>query len=323
VRSHRTRAGAYRAPVRILAAIGALFLPLLGARGASSHDLGRSDAPILSQPGFWTLARLGYDGSRVPVSQPLNLIRFPFRLPAGVAERSRNCYRVRSLGRRTCFVIHFHFRIKFAPDSPPGHVYVSAATNRFTASQVLFEVQRPDGRMSIPWSTLNLVRGYEPHTSATPDIDVQDVNFIQTRGLRPGLNNLDFQLEVPEEAVVREVEVFRDSGLEWTTVGPGRVTFGVSASTRRPRVGQRLRVSYVVRRASGRPPENVSVAAATNTSVLRSSGQSSRSLGRITGTVRGAFVFTAIRPGAATIALHLRTGTSRPTRTVRVHVVRS
>ena len=185
-------------------------LALLVAWTADTSPRRSGDAPpvLIDAPGLWTLQRLGYETQHLATSNKLNLVQLAFRLPPAVAERSHDCYTARGEIPKTCFLIHFHFKIRFALDSPPGYVYASAATNRHTASQVVFAVHRDDG-FSVEWSTLDLIRGYDPRVTGNPEIEVDNVNYLQTLGLRAGDNTLDFQLEVPGAGYVESPTFFR------------------------------------------------------------------------------------------------------------------
>ena len=122
-------------------------LALLVAWTADTSPRRSGDAPpvTIDAPGLWTLQRLGYETQHLATSNKLNLVQLEFRLPPTVAERSHDCYSAKGEIPKTCFLIHFHFKIRFALDSPPGYVNASAATNRHTASQVVFAVHRDDG----------------------------------------------------------------------------------------------------------------------------------------------------------------------------------
>jgi hypothetical protein len=293
----------------------ALALVLLVAHAGTGAA---TDGPVtITAPGMWTLTRLGYGQQHVPADAGQNVVRIPFRLGKAAADRSHACYSGGSRSK-TCFLIHFHFRVRFAPGAAPGYVKVSAATNRRTASQVIFALKRPADRLTIDWSTLDLIRGYEPHTTTETSLEVNDTNYLQTQGLRAGDNTLDFQLDTPA-AAVESLDILPDSGLEWIAQPPGRLTLLVP-DTQKAVVGRVFRVKYVVRLLFGRPLENVSVVARAGSTGVETVGTSRRRIATLTGAVAGSFAFRPTSPGRASVAIHVSSGTSSPTKIVHVAV---
>jgi hypothetical protein len=295
---------------------------LLGAIVAArptAASSARADV-VIRGPGFWSLSRLGHSEQHLPATSPTNVVRLGFRLPRGVAAAARRCYQGRLTARKTCFLILYHFRLRIDPTSQPGWINVSAATNRFTSSQVLFDVRRPADRLQIDWSTLDLIRGHDPHTTTEPEIEVRNINYLQTRGLRDGLNTIDFQLQMSEGVRVLGVDVFADSGLEWSRVPPGRLRLTVQPRKALVGMGGRIRLSYAVTRLGGRAPENVLVEAAGRVDSLEVVGRASRRIPVVRDTVRGTFVLRALRRGRTSVAVRMSSGTDRPTLVVPVVV---
>jgi hypothetical protein len=288
----------------------------------SSGAASKTRSTTISSPGVWTLERLGYGAQQVPVDHSLNVIHLGFQLPPGVAAAAVRCYDARAQAPRTCFLIHYHFKIRFDPATQPGFVYVSAATNRFTSSQVPFKATTPEGKLTIEWSTLDLIRGYDAHTSYTPEIEVQNVNYLQTRGLRDGENTLDLQLEIPGPAVVSSLEVLPDTGLEWNHEPPGRLALSLKPRALKARVGKIIHVIYSVKRVGGRAPENVKVEAVGDPRRLKPVGAVLRRLPVVRGIVRGRFAFRVRRPGRTRVGVHVASGTTNNTVFVRLRATR-
>jgi hypothetical protein len=295
--------------------IGLLGLSAREARGGASGD------PVtIASPGVWTLQRLGSAEQHVSTTAGQNLVRVPFSLPGAVAERSHDCYRRDGPAKRTCFLIHLHFRIKFAENTASGNVKVSAATNRLTASQVLFTLRRSGDRLAVDWSTLNLIRGYEPRSTSESLIEVEDTNYLQTQGLQAGANTLDFQLDAPDGTIVQQLDVLADSGLEWTSEPPGRLALSL-LPVQPTRVGHTFKVRYRVRLVSGHDLENVTVLGRSLSPSIRTAGASSREIGRLSATLAGSFAFRAKRAGTFKLQFHVKSGTTLPTKTIRVRVL--
>ena len=217
-------------------------------------------------------------------------------------------------------MIHFHFRIQIATSAPAPYPKVSAATNRLTASQVLFNLKRTNGSLAVEWSTLNLIRGYEPRSTTDTSIEVRDTNYIETLGLVPGTNTLDFQLDVPDDTSVQRLDVFPDSGLEWISEPPGKLALSVSA-VRPARVGRTFKVGYGVNLVSGHDLENLSIEAGSLNPAVRSVGAPTRHVERLGRSVAGSFAFRASRAGRFRLRIHVKSGTTRPTKIFRVQVL--
>ena len=168
---------------------------------------------------------------------------------------------------------------------------------------------------------LNLVRGSEVHHTTATTINARDINFIQTLGLRAGDNTIDFALERPDAVEVSSLRVYRDSGLEWSALPPGKLALHTSAPAQ-VRPGDSFLVRYRVVRKRGRPLENVLVKAYALNRIAAALRPTTRRIGVLRNTGRGSFRFRARGRGSARVAIHVSTGTDRPTHLIRVPVRR-
>ena len=286
----------------------------------------------ISAPGFWTLRRLGYDGQHVPVASDMNEVTLRFRLPAKAALAAPRCYEGDPTRRKyACFLIHYHFRIRFREDTRPGFVFASANTNRhYTASQVVFEVKRSESGMTIPWSTLDLVKGYQPHVSTSTEIEVRNVNFLQTEGLRPGENTIGFRVERfrashdpagLRQPTLESFEVLEDSGLEWSHRPPGRVGLVVNRSRRRTSRGRTLFVPYRIPLLFGRPLEDVLVRARVSGESIRLKSPSERIIPIVRNVVKGRVAVQATSLGRSRLIISAHSARHRSVATVPVEVL--
>ena len=287
--------------------VAALALAFGASSLYSSAKGNATSSPVISAPGMWTLDRLGFPAQQIPVDHPVNIVHLGFSLPPGVAAAAARCYDRKS--SKTCFLIHYHFLVHFDPAAQPGFAYISASTNQFTSSQVPFEVTRSQDQLAINWSTLGLIRGYDPHVSTSPDIEVRDVNYLQIRGLKDGENTLDYVLEIPGSVGVKSLEVLPDSGLEWSHVPPGKLVLNTKHKRRTTR-GSIIRVAATVRRVAGRPPENVKLETRFNNAFLRPLGPTTIRIPSVRTAVRHKFAFRVRKAGRMRVALHLASGTT-------------
>jgi hypothetical protein len=170
---------------------------------------------MIDSLGLWSLEKLGYSDLIFPDKEPLEATSIKYILPESAAQGPENWY-----------VIYLHFSIEFSDESDDGSVYVSASTNGRTAAQVKFVIEKhQDDSLTIDWITgsENLIKGdVKQSTSSLSIEDIHFANYLQTSGVKPGLNVLTFKLEQYDGAKVRSLQIFSDSGIALTLHPPSR-----------------------------------------------------------------------------------------------------
>jgi hypothetical protein len=280
---------------------------LLGLAITPSAFAQSKSTPNIDGLGYWSLERLGYPEQDLTTGTPTASAQYT--LPAGVRQ-----------GPRLWFVIHFHFRITISPDSGAGDVYVNAATADAVGSSVEFNVP-VSGTAPVHWNTVDFIQGYRAHSTATRTIDVRNANYIPYRGVKAGLNQMTFQLQQYGSAKVESVQVFTDSALEWTKLGPARLGLRTSITPTKVRVGDLVAVHYRLLRSSGRPGEFVtlSIAPDEHAKVI---GPRSVSYRRVAVPRRGSFNLRARSAGDAEIRLSVDSASSTPSRSLSFRISR-
>lgn len=167
---------------------------------------------MIDSLGLWSLEKLGYSGLIFPreePEEPIEAISIEYILPENAAQ-----------GPESWYVIYLHFSIEFSDESDDGSVYVSASTNGRTAAQVKFMTEKQqDDSLTIGWITgsENLIKGDVKHSTFSLSIeDIHFANYLQTSGVKPGLNVLTFKLEQYDGAKVKGLRIFGDSGIALT-----------------------------------------------------------------------------------------------------------
>ncbi|MDQ5821416.1 MAG: hypothetical protein M3540_08250 [Actinomycetota bacterium] len=272
----------------------------------SSVALGVAPAGGAGEPvrvdsfGIWTLTRLGYGDVVVPADAPRSSVSVPFTLPQGARQGPRNWY-----------LIHHHFRLTFDSASGEGFVLVTAATNGRAASSIEFTTRRDDGRLRVDWTGVNLIEGPTKGIDVGPQVDLREVNFLQYAGVRGGLNSLDFQVEQFGDSRVERLEVSRDSGIEYSRVGPALLRLELQDRRSPVSVGDLVRVRYQLVKVKGRAIRNVRISATADDRAMQPIGRTEVTTAISTRPVRGSFRFRPNKTGAFQVSVVARTGSGR------------
>lgn len=175
----------------------------------------------------------------------------PFSLPAHAHE-----------GGDEWFVMRLHFRLELAPDSGSGLIDVSASTDGGWSSDMIeIHVQRVGRTTRLDWSKVGLIAGAVNGHVAGRSVELADSNIMIMRGVRPGVNTMQFEVRSSENARVRRVTIYPDSGVYFTSSGPGTLQLHLSASPGpQLRVGQTLHVRMSLRDPNPRPVRRVNLA---------------------------------------------------------------
>jgi hypothetical protein len=183
------------APTAAVAACCVALSP--GIAGAGTND-------TIDELGHWSLPEMGAHAFDLPTDAPRSARRVRFVLPSDVSQ-----------GKPAWYLVRLRFEIEFDQQTGPGLVYVGASTNGRAAEMVKFKVRRDadDPRARIQWSTLDLIRGARHGTVQRREIIRDEKNYLQDRGVRPGMNVLRFEVEQLGDVKVRRIRVLEASGI--------------------------------------------------------------------------------------------------------------
>jgi hypothetical protein len=294
-----------------LAPPAALITAYADASSDTRPVVSLAEPRLIDGYGLWTLRRLGYGDLGLPVDVPKTSVSAGFRLPAKARQSKGHWY-----------VMHVHFRIAFAPDSGSGFVLLSANTNGWASYQVGFSPIVANGTLTIPWTTTDLIDGPQKHVAKKPVIEFKSANYMQYRGIQPGLNIWNFQLEQFGQARVAAVRIFKDSGIELTRIGFGRMGLRFRVVPATIHQGKKFVVRYTLRRVSGRVLRKVSLAPElVDCGGVRLLGPRVVRFARVAKAVSGRFRFRAVAPGRCRIFFWARSNSHKPAKEVDVVVL--
>jgi hypothetical protein len=285
------------AAVLVSGLIAALTPPAAIPAGAS-----KSAAPqLIDTYGVWTLKRLGY-GDRVLTPRPPELDRsrryrfgrVAYRLPRSARQ-----------GPQDWFRLHLRFRIRFTPGSA-GLAYVSASTSGRTCAQIKFVVSRE----RVEWDARGMVDGSTRGATSDRSVGLRFANYLQYAGVRPGENDLVFQLvgfpdpdSLEETQIgVESVRVFADSAIVSTPDGPARLRLRVSLPTRPIALGDTFALPFRLTNVGDLPARRAWASAeSTVPTVVESVGENRLARESIlrNRSLSGRFLFRALRSGKA------------------------
>jgi hypothetical protein len=216
-----------------------------------------------------------------------------------------------------------HLRLVVAPDSGRGKVLVSATTNGYACALIEFRVGRSAGHPAIAWTSVGIVDGARSGTSRSGTVELRYANYLQNSGVRPGSNELDFQIGQYGSAHVAEVRFFDDSGIEFTPLGPANVRLTAERASADPvHVGERFVVRFALRNRGERTARRIRVSADYPAKLL---SLATREPIRVATLQHGASVtrrllFVARRAGTAPIFVSAETSSNHPGDLVTVKI---
>jgi hypothetical protein len=218
-------------------------------------------------------------------------------------------------------VIHVHFRITFADDSGSGFVLLSANTNGWASYQAKFYPAIEDGVLTVPWATLDLIDGLHKGVAAGRTVEYRSANYMQFRGIRPGVSSLNFQLEQFDQARVAALRIVADSGIELTRLGYGRMGLRFTVTPPIIHTGESFDVRYELRHISGRILRNVSLAPELVDCLgVRLLGPKVVRFAQVASAVSGYFRFRALARGRCRIFFWAHSNSHQPAKEIDVTV---
>jgi hypothetical protein len=191
----------------------------------------------------WTLARLGHGPiDFAATAEPSAAHVVNFTLPKKASQ-----------GGTTWYLLRVHYRVEIDPKSGPGRVYVMGAVNGHAAAMQTYVVRRDAEELSVHSTELGLVSGFKARTTRSLVDERTFENFIPYKGVLPGAGTISFAIEQHDEARIRRVRVFPDSGVFVKRAGPASLVIEPTVHDRVIRAGSTFVLDYRIVNRGGQP----------------------------------------------------------------------
>jgi len=200
-----------------------------------------SEPRALNPPGAFTLASMGYaDQTLAPGTSPVASTTTTYSLPEGARQGNPLCYRLR-----------LHYRARVSEQSGPGTITIWASTNDEAVAAIDLTVRRHGKKLEIVSSSVGLVEGGQRGASSGLDVEGTFSNFLVYGGVKPGLNELRFDVQQLGAARAESVTIYEDTALVVDRAGPAAIELVPSLKDRDIRVDEPFVVRYEIRNTGG------------------------------------------------------------------------
>jgi hypothetical protein len=210
------------------------------------------------------------------------------------------------------FVVRLHFDL-FLKAKRPGFADVSALVNRRSAALAEFEIGKDRARFR--WESAGAINGRERGRGRTGrPYELWLTNYAQFKSIHGGRNKLTFQVEEYEGVAVRELRVFRDSGVVVTSIPPGKLKLKVAPASRRGPVseGKVLRLPFQLTNVGGCPARDVEIGVIYPHETVEVVGPRTVKIGVLRREARGVFAFRFVRPGTHRLLIGVNSSANHP-----------
>jgi len=144
-----------------------------------------------------SLEKLGYDNLTLPVGNEVSTPVIEYILPDNATQ-----------GPDTWYIFNLHFLIEFEDNTGEGFCTVSA---KGTGASVNFETNIVDGALSVDIGNRSL---------DSTMIEVCYYNYMMIRSIKPGRNEMYFAFTQQQGVRVRNIIIYKDSGIVTTGTAP-------------------------------------------------------------------------------------------------------
>lgn len=289
--------------------IAAFAVTVLAALLSVSNAAGADEPVVIDSFGVWNLAKLNRQSSTWSPGDGESIQVASYILPAGAQQ-----------GSGAWYLAHLRFAIEFNEQSGEGFAYVSVHTNDRAVIQVKFAATQREGALVVNWSTVDLLDGRQERETTDRRIEVANANYLQTAGVQAGVNTLTLRVEQHQGLKIDRLEVFDDSGIEYTPVGPAKLKLTVLLEEQRVRVGETFSIGYALHNEGDRLVEGV-VEAVHSQQALATSDDAPQQVTVDAGSTQtGELLFTALLAGQHQVMLRVKSGSNRPGAVVGVRV---
>ena len=268
------------------------------------------DSPVtLDSYGFWSLERLGYSDLDVPVSQT-GAVSAHYVLPPDARQ-----------GPDDWYLIRLHVALEFSETSPPGRVYIEAATNGAAAAMLTVSFEVEAGQPKLTWDGVSLGEGSRHEQVDSRRSEIRYSNYVQYSGVKGGDNVLTFGLEQLTGARLKNLLVLAaDSGVEFTHKSPPKLEIKVEPTAKRVDVGDELNLNLEIRNHGDWSLSEVVAETRPDDSALQVDGQSVQRLSLVDGVAVGSFALTARQSGIHRVSVRASGGGAASATTFDVQV---
>jgi hypothetical protein len=275
-------------------------------------------APAGAQERFeqrYELARLaGFPSERIALTPRARDVFYrlgSYNLPVGARQ-----------GPNLWYVGHLHFRVTVERLEGSGRIYVSADTGDRTWAQIELERTRAGGQPAIRWSTYDLFSGASAHVVRGNSVEVSFSNYLQERGVQPGVNPIRLHIEQFGRARAATVVVHPDSAIERTRRSPLPLAIRIEPLDEPPTEGDTFRVRVTLAtKATGDTLRRVSVKPRFDPRELELVAPTPRtSFATLRGRQTATFSFRALRAGRHQIGFLAASNINNPAAALFVDV---
>src|SRR5262249_55960689 len=218
-----------------------------------AHGVGRSltratddnDPVTIDSFGFWSLSRLGSGGIEFEDVHEKAKASIPYILEPDSARQ----------GPGNWYQIDLHTKVVFGAGT--GRAYLFASHNSYASALIEYEASTAGDGRRIVRKASSYLDGSSEETLRSNDDELRFRNYLQYKAVQPGLNQLTFAVEVHGSLEVKRVEILPDSGIEYTRLGPARLTLALHLPREPLRKGQRAILTVDVRTAGDRTVNDV------------------------------------------------------------------
>ena len=248
-----------------------------------------------TDPWLITLDNLGYGHLNVPVQHEINKsepISIP--LPEGSTQ-----------GPNDWWLLYGHFTVEFAPDSGPGIIWISGATNDRIAIQLkIVAPQYSNGFMS---HQVELLNGSSRQFTLSPTQTYGIANFLQLNGVKPGSNELVFQLRQTGDVQIRKLVIHDDTAMIRIPLGPPKLKLDAIFPREELIVGSQFPFDLQLA-SNGWPVKSLAIEIRDPEEAFQIEDVSQRTIKRLFGTHLLSYKVTPLKPGAHHLVFLTSTG---------------
>jgi hypothetical protein len=285
------------------------MMALAGGRAWAATGGGESRS---REGGEWTLREEVGHGVTIRTGRAFTKRElFDFRLPAGARQ-----------GPETWFLVKLHYVFRLRPNAPTSTAYLGASTNGFTSAQIVVDAVRRQGRTRFYGDSAGYVESLPELSSEELTIRGTYFNYLPYRGVRPGRNTFEVDVEQYDGLPVRSVRILAGSGIVTTPLAPDSIRVGASIDAGEPEVGSVFELRY---RVSNRDPDDARdvVVALRPSEGLAAVGPTRRLFEVLPGgaSARGTFRLRAVEAGRREVGVWASALGQSPSAWVDVRVV--
>ena len=246
-----------------------------GAMRAQAQSSRHDAEPATQEPrtidsfGFWTLLKLGEQPIAFTEVKEREEHSIPFILRP---EKARQ-------GPKNWYGLRLHARVVFGDGL--GRAYVFASTNGYVAALIKYEATASRGGRKIVRTTASYIDGDSRKTLYSNADDLRFRNFLQYRGVKPGVNQLKFSVERHGELQLKTVQILADSGIDYTKKGPAILKLRVKLPERSATKGHTAVVGVELRNVGDWSIRNMVVNLDYSRTAVRLVGPARRRLGTL------------------------------------------